>query len=108
MKKTFCVDDLIMNFEGLPEVMLIDALESYCNEAQVYINELRSADTETAVRHAHSIKTMSKMVGARFMATICEEFEKSEGNGKVKKEHILAHWPEVKIEIETYVASLKY
>ncbi|QTH64185.1 Hpt domain-containing protein [Psychrosphaera ytuae] len=108
MTELFSEDVVNENYEGLPEVMLIDGLESYCKEAEVYINEMRYEDMETLVRHAHSLKTMSKMVGAMQMALICEEFEKNNGQGKVKKEHIIQHWPKVKIAIETYVASLKY
>ncbi len=107
-KKIFCVEELEQNYEGLPEVILIDGLESFCNEGQIYVDEMRYVDEDTIIRHAHSLKSMSKMVGAKLMARLCEEYEKNRGGGKVKKEHILAHWPELKIEIETYIASLKY
>ncbi len=108
MTELFSEDVLNENYEGLPEVLLIDGLESYCKEAQTYVNEMRYEDEETLIRHAHSLKTMSKMVGALQMALICEEYEKNKGQGKVRKEHIIQLWPKVKIAIETYVASLKY
>lgn len=108
MTKLFDENVVNTNYEGLPEVMLIDGLESFLSEGQNYVNEMRYEDDETLVRHAHSLKSMSKMVGAMQLAMFCEEFESNKGAGKVKKEHIIKMWPKVKIEIETYVASLKY
>ena len=108
MLAIFDEDVILENYEGMPEVLLIDGLESYCNEGQEYISELTKADTEDAHRYAHSLKTMSRMVGALRLGEMCEDYEKNGDQASVTRQDIVNHFKEVKIRIETYVASLKY
>jgi HPt (histidine-containing phosphotransfer) domain-containing protein len=108
MLAIFDEDVILENYEGLPEVLLIDGLESYCAEGQEYISELTKADPVEAHRYAHSLKTMSRMVGAMQMGDMCEDYEKNGEGSQYTRQEIVSHFNEVKIQIETYVASLKY
>lgn len=102
-------EEIVMeNYEGLPEVLMIDGLESYCSEGTEYMGELLKSNDEDAHRIAHSVKTMSRMVGAMRLGQMCETYEKSQGQCEYSKQDLIKEFNEVKIQIETYVASLKY
>lgn len=92
-------------YEGLPKSMLRQAFSSYLLEAEEFISIIgaaREPDTAQVVLCFHNLKTMSGMIGAFDMVTLCQNYENS--TKKHEKSQLISkleqEWACLQIELQ--------
>jgi HPt (histidine-containing phosphotransfer) domain-containing protein len=72
------VEILKAAYDGMPEFMLLQALSLYLEESRVFIatiNNAQQLNTPEVIRSFHNLKTMSGMIGAIKMMSVCQAYE---------------------------------